>query len=106
MRDLERYLTTEPEDIFSPWVEQVVDALSDSFYEANEEWVNEPSGKFNKWCNKLFDFDLTPENAAEIVEYAMLPDKVVDVMIETQNRIHWMLVKESPFMQLIRPSIH
>lgn len=84
---LDRWITREPEDNFTPWVEQVMNHFTDEFYkEAYEDRDDfEDSDLENKWLNKLFDRqqyedyedfetgttkiygDITPEKAAQII---------------------------------------
>lgn len=64
---LDRYLTTEPNEYFDGWCESTIDALSDDFYSANEDWVDS-SELLNKWLNKLFGKE--PKEAAIIIEKA------------------------------------
>lgn len=69
IKGLDRYLTTEPVDNFTPYVEQIVDKFSDDFYYENQNWLDEYTGQFNKWCNRIFDRkDWSPEQAAKIIE--------------------------------------
>ena len=91
--DLDRYITSEPEDNFTPWVEMVFNEFSDEFYkEAYEDRTDfENSKAENDWLNKLYDRqeyedyedddggegnvtkifgDITPEKAARIIEPA------------------------------------
>lgn len=66
---LDRYLTSPPEDDFDNWCEDVLGhKLSDSFYNANEEWVDDNNGQCNKWLNKLYDKGKSPTEAAQIIE--------------------------------------
>ncbi len=36
---LDKYLTSPPEDASSIWCENVIDKISDSCYNANEDWI-------------------------------------------------------------------
>jgi len=74
-QSLDRYLTTEPEDNFTPWVEKVVEAFSEEFYEANEDWIEEPDGLCNNWLNQLFGED--PEVAARLIEKAFMVNSIL-----------------------------
>lgn len=68
---LDRYLTTEPEDGFDEWVDEVFDSFSDPFYENHEEWLMEQEGICNEWLNKLyFKKDRSPEDSSKIIERA------------------------------------
>ena len=91
--DLDNYITREPEDNFTPWVEMVLNEVSDEFYkEAYEDRTDfENSKAENDWLNKLYlrqeceDYidnedgegyvteivgDITPKKAAQIIERA------------------------------------
>lgn len=71
MQGLDRYLTTEPEDGFTPYAEQVIDKLSDEFH--REAYVTgdfENSDTENRWLEKMFRRDVAPEQAAKIIERA------------------------------------
>lgn len=85
---LDRYLTSEPQDDFSPWVELVINNFSDEFYkEAYEDRTDwEDSELENKWLNKLYNLQVfvdvddkgrlyetgrhTPESTAKLIERA------------------------------------
>lgn len=68
---LDKYLTTEPDDGFDRWCEDIIgNKVSDTFYEKNEERLNKYDGQCNKWLNKLFNGGFSPEDAAKIIERA------------------------------------
>ena len=68
---LDRYLTTEPEDGFSEWGDEVFDLFTDAFYEHHESWMMEENGLCNKWMNTLyFKKNKTPKEASTIIERA------------------------------------
>lgn len=70
---LDRYLTEPPDDGFDGWAEALVNSISDNFYMANEDWLNEnkTDGQCNKWLNKLFyNRGKSPEEGAKIIERA------------------------------------
>jgi hypothetical protein len=72
-KSLDRYLTSEPVDTFTPYCEKVLDAVSDDFY--NKHYDNsgfENSDTENRWLNKLFDKGYSPEEAAKIFERAYM----------------------------------
>jgi hypothetical protein len=52
---LDRYLTSEPQDDFTPWVEQVFENYSDEFYdeayEKRDDWEN--STLETSWLERL-----------------------------------------------------
>lgn len=69
---LDKYLTTEPVDDFTPYCEEVYDCFSDEFYlevyEKNSKFEN--SDLENKWLNKLFNKEVKPYKASKIIEKA------------------------------------
>tara|TARA_R110000868_G_scaffold150117_1_gene373063 strand:- start:781 stop:1071 length:291 start_codon:yes stop_codon:yes gene_type:complete len=67
MNGLDRYLTTPPFDAFDDWCEKVTDCFTDTFFEANEEWIM-MSESCNAWLNKLQD--RSPQEAATIIQIA------------------------------------
>jgi hypothetical protein len=67
---LDKYLTTEPQDNFEDWCEDVVNSFSDTFYNKNEHWIEESSGQCNKWFNKLYDKDRNSNESALIIQRA------------------------------------
>ena len=69
-QSLDRYLTTGPQDDFSPFAESLIDSLSQDFYNANEDWIDESDGLFNKWMNKLYNKSIDYKTAAKIIERA------------------------------------
>ena len=72
IKGLDKYLTSgPPEDGFDNWSEDVCGHyISDEFYNKNEAWFDEFNGQLNKWLNKLYDNDLSPKDAAKIIERA------------------------------------
>lgn len=66
--NLDKWLTTPPEDEFDNWCERVLELLSDSFFEENEEWILEDSGVCNKWLNELYREGYEPILAAIEIE--------------------------------------
>lgn len=75
-RSLDRYLTTEPEDRFTPWVEDVYNAYGEDFYKMaygdSDKAIPhfEDSTVENGWLNKLYDKGYSPEQAAKVIERA------------------------------------
>jgi hypothetical protein len=70
-QSLDRFLTEPPYDAFDGWAEDVVNKLSEAFYNANEDWVNDCSGQCNMWMNELFRRAKSPTDAALIIERAL-----------------------------------
>jgi hypothetical protein len=68
MKGLDRYLTSEPEDYFTPFFEAVCELINDSFFEQNEDWI-----LYDKECeNFIFEAykkGLSPENIAPLIPY-------------------------------------
>ena len=60
---LDRYLTSEPPDDFTPWVEHVLDN-----YTINMNTEFEDSEIENKWLNYLYDKEYSPKEAARLIE--------------------------------------
>jgi len=67
---LDKYLTTEPQDNFEDWCEDVVNSFSDAFYNENEHWIEESNMQCNKWFNKLYDKDRNSNESAVIIQRA------------------------------------
>jgi len=65
---LDKYLTSSPDDSFDNCCEDVANAFTDEFYEANEDWVTQSSGECNKLMNELFNSGKTPIEAAQIIQ--------------------------------------
>jgi hypothetical protein len=66
---LDRYLTTEPDDGYTEWCEDVLgNQISERFYNQNEKWIDESNGQCNKWLNKLFNRGIDTPEAAKIIE--------------------------------------
>lgn len=66
MKGLDRYLTNPPEDGFDSYCESVIEAVSDEFYERNQDWIVSDY----KWFEKLFHKGIESELAAKIIERA------------------------------------
>lgn len=70
----DRWVTREPEDDFTPWVEAVYDAFSEKFYCQVIDVPLDMRSRFsdseieNRWLNKLFKNDTDPKTAARIIE--------------------------------------
>lgn len=68
---LDRYLTTPPDDGFDGWCEDVIcNFITEDFYAANEDWIDEYDGQCSKWLDELFGRDKSPQQAAMIIERA------------------------------------
>lgn len=74
---LDRYLTTPPDDgfygwcEFDGWCEDVLgNKITDTFYNENENWIDEYYGQCNKWLNELFRRGKDTTEAAQIIERA------------------------------------
>ena len=65
---LDKYLTSEPDYSFEYWCEAVTEAFTDSFFDANEDWIMTNGGLCEKWFNKLIH--KSPIEAAQIIERA------------------------------------
>lgn len=69
---LDKYLTKEPEDDFTPFCEKLYEFFDSEFYEEISKEPNsfEDSKTANKWLNKLFDESFDPEQGAIIFKRA------------------------------------
>lgn len=67
---LDKFLTSPPDDGFDGYAEDVVNKFSESFYEQNEDWINNSAGLCTDWMNKLFYKGHSPEISAKIIERA------------------------------------
>ena len=68
---LDKYLTTPYDDGFDDWADDVLGKMiTDTFYNENENWLNEHSGQCNKWLNELFNRGKSTIEAARIIERA------------------------------------
>lgn len=63
MKGLDKYLTTQPEDKFSPFCEQVIEIVSLEFYTKNEDWLLN-SEICNAFLRLYFDEGVEPKKAA------------------------------------------
>jgi len=65
IKGLDRYLTSEPEDNFTPFVEAIYNEISDVTY--TEHWATcfEQSPLESKWLEKLFTNDRSEKTPAE-----------------------------------------
>ena len=68
MKGLDRYLTTEPDCSFDYWIEYVMEAMTETFFDANEDWIMTTYGQCDKWLWKLRH--KSPNQAAAIIERA------------------------------------
>lgn len=64
---LDKYLTTEPEDNFTPYCEQVLEHIPDATFNANETLLTSCTGYANTVLNKLYDKGYEPQRAAAIM---------------------------------------
>jgi hypothetical protein len=71
-KSLDRYLTSEPQDDFSPYFDEVTESMSNSFFEKNEDWIigYKTSDQCEKWVYKLYRKDYKPKKVAAIIERA------------------------------------
>ena len=73
-QSLDRYLTSEPEDYFTPYCDEIIEKyISDDFYKNYyEDSVLMNSDIEDRWLSKLFRKGYTPEEAAKIFERAFI----------------------------------
>lgn len=70
-QSLDRYLTSEPEDNYTPYCEQVLgNEISNEFHKAHEDWLFQDGGLCDEWLWKLYDKGIEPSRAAAIIERA------------------------------------
>ena len=70
-KSLDRYLTEPPHDGFDNWVEDILEnQITDDFYAANEDWLYDYHGVFDRWLNLLCNRGKSPNEAAQIIERA------------------------------------
>lgn len=69
-QSLDRYLTTAPESEFDNYCENVVNNMSDDFYECNEKWIGDLDGACANWLNKLSHKENDCIKSAAIIERA------------------------------------
>jgi len=68
-KGLDRYLTAAPpDDGFTDYCEAVVEAFPEQFFTDNETWIIDEPEQIDKWFDKLCYQDVSPENAAVIIE--------------------------------------
>jgi hypothetical protein len=71
--NLDKYLTTEPNDYFDSYCEDVYgNQFSNYFFETNEEWIldNDYKSQCNVWLSRLFNDGKSPKEAAIMIERA------------------------------------
>jgi hypothetical protein len=68
MKGLDKYLTSQPDFSFDYWCEDVTEAMSQAFLEANEDWIMSNHGQCDKWLWELRNKH--PNQAAAIIERA------------------------------------
>lgn len=64
---LDRYLTSEPEDNFTPWVEAIANAMPEASYTEHYAMCFDQSPLESKWLEKLYKTDKTPEECAALI---------------------------------------
>ncbi len=65
---LDRYLTTEPEDDFTPYVEAICNYVPEEFYNQHESWFDEYDGECNRLLSLCFSEGIEPKQAARFIE--------------------------------------
>jgi hypothetical protein len=77
MINFDKYITTQPNDGFDEWCDQVVGTeITHKFYAENEDWLLDYDGECNKWMNKLFNKNKLPYEASRIIERAFRITKI------------------------------
>lgn len=67
---LDRYLTTEPEDNYTPWIEEVYNNVSEQFIQQIEKDDFIDSRIEDMWLNYLYDKGYSPKQAGSLIEKA------------------------------------
>lgn len=68
-QSLDRYLTSPPDDGFTDYFELVIEALTQEFFDDNEDWVLD-SKEFENWVSKCYYSERDPETSAKIIQRA------------------------------------
>lgn len=68
MRGLDAYLTTEPQDDWTPYFEAITEAMDEEFFNEHENWLMVHGGKFEELVYKCGDREYTPALAAKIIQ--------------------------------------
>jgi len=68
---LDRYLTSEPDDGYDGWFEQVVDNFTDEFYYQYEEKLQDPDSFISKTIDGYWDNGYSPKETATQVQIFM-----------------------------------
>ena len=67
---LDKYLTTDPNEAYYSYQEEVCLNFSQTFSPANDLWIYELGGCCDKWINKLYYAKKKPEDSAILIERA------------------------------------
>lgn len=64
-KSLDRYLTSEPEDHYTSWYEQMSEFISAEFYHRYEDQIETYGSSMDKVIYSFFVDGLSPQEAAE-----------------------------------------
>ena len=70
MQGLDKWLTTEPTNEHQNYYDAVIEALTEDFYAANEDWIEIYFGQYDSWVQLLIRKGTDPKQAAKIIERA------------------------------------
>ena len=68
--DLDRYLTTPPQNRFVDYAEAVIEAFTEDFFEEQEDWIMNTTKQCDVWLDALFYKEYPPKLSAQIIERA------------------------------------
>ena len=74
--NLDKYLTTPPDNGFESWFDEMTENFDEDFFHTNEDWVLNWEGLCDTWATKLFEQEYNPFHAAEIIERAFKVYKI------------------------------
>jgi len=86
--DFDAYITKEPEDNFTPWIESLYDQMDEKITtEMDDLGFNETTTE-NNWLNDLFDQGMEPEQATPVMAIVFNNWKKVQAQIqEAETRL-------------------
>lgn len=69
MKGLDRYLTSEPDNGFDNWCDNLLNNhISNDLYNIDEDWFCEPIGKCNQLLNVYFSEGKSPKEGGQRIE--------------------------------------
>lgn len=52
--------------------ESVIDAISEDFYAAHQDWIEDNKGLFVDWINRCWSKGLAPDQASKLIQRAYI----------------------------------